>query len=217
MKNDVTPPRRSKAPLSVALSGLFLVGVVSVSGASSPIEPSRSVAAAPVPGGELEIVSGGAQVVSRAERIPPPGLRFPMDPLPKCIVGNNFGAMSKLYGAGAHEGVDIAGTLGQRVFAVEDGVLARQFLNTSAAGFGWELQPTVGDVRYRYYHLSGFAEGLSTGDRVVAGQLIGFVGDTGNPGAGNYHLHFELRPGNVPVDPVPLLSIPSTCQVLPKP
>jgi murein DD-endopeptidase MepM/ murein hydrolase activator NlpD len=219
MKNDVTPPRRAKASLSVALSGLFLVGVVSLSGASSPIEPARSAVAAPAPAPDdgLAIVSGGAQALSRAERIAPPGLRFPMDPLPKCIVGNNFGAMSKLYGAGAHEGVDIAGTLGQRVFAVEDGVLSRQFLNTSAAGFGWELQPTVGDVRFRYYHLSGFADGLTTGDRVLAGQLIGYVGDTGNPGAGNYHLHFEVRPGNVPVDPVPLLGIPSACQVLPKP
>ena len=64
-----------------------------------------------------------------------------MDPLPKCIVGNNFGAMSKLYGAGAHEGVDIAGTLGQHVFAVEDGVLSRQFADTGAAGLGWELRP----------------------------------------------------------------------------
>lgn len=220
MHNDVTPLQRSKTPLSVALSGLFLIGLVTVgivvSGASSPIDPARSVSAA-TPGDELEIVAGGAQALSPAERIAPPGLRFPMDPLPKCIVGNNFGAMSKLYGAGAHEGVDIAGTLGQHVFAVEDGVLTRQYLNTSAAGFGWELQATVGDGRYRYYHLSGFAEGLIIGDTVVAGQLIGYVGDTGNPGAGNYHLHFEVRPGNVPVDPVPLLSVPTTCQVLPKP
>ncbi len=155
-------------------------------------------------------------MVTRAERIAPSGLRFPMDPLPKCIVGNNFGAISKLYGAGAHEGVDIAGTLGQRVFAVEDGVLSRKFLDTGAAGFGWELRPPAGDVRYRYFHLSGFADGLTTGATVVAGQLIGYVGDTGNPGAGNYHLHFEVRPGNVPVDPVPLLAIPTTCQVVPR-
>jgi murein DD-endopeptidase MepM/ murein hydrolase activator NlpD len=164
-------------------------------------------------------VAGGARVQSPAERIiaTPAGPLFPMDPMPRCVVGNNFGAVSKLYGAGAHEGVDISGTLGQHVFAVEDGVLSRQFLNTGAAGFGWELRPAAGDMRYRYFHLSGFAEGLTTGDTVTAGQLIGYVGDTGNPGAGNYHLHFEVRPANVPVDPVPLLAIPATCQVLPKP
>jgi murein DD-endopeptidase MepM/ murein hydrolase activator NlpD len=193
---------------------------MSVPRASSPIEPARSVAAAPTePDSTVSALSGGARVVSPAERIivAPTGLRFPMDPLPRCIVGNNFGAMSKLYGAGGHEGVDISATLGQRVFAVEDGVLTRQFLDTGAAGFGWELRPAAGDMRYRYFHLSGFAEGLTTGDTVTAGQLIGYVGDTGNPGAGNYHLHFEVRPANVPVDPVPLLAIPATCQVLPKP
>jgi len=164
-------------------------------------------------------VSDTAQVISQAERIVPAlvALRFPMDPLPRCIVGNNFGGDSKLYGPGAHEGVDITATLGQRVFAVDDGVLSRQFLDAGSAGFGWELRATVGDVRYRYFHLSGFAEGLTTGGTVVAGQLIGYVGDTGNAGAGNYHLHFEVRPGNVPVDPVPLLAIPSSCRVLPKP
>jgi murein DD-endopeptidase MepM/ murein hydrolase activator NlpD len=203
----------------VALSGLFLVGLMSLSGASSPIQRARSAAAAPTaPGDTMSIPSSGALALSAAERIvaTPIGLRFPIDPLPRCIVGNNFGADSKLYGAGAHEGVDISATLGQHVFAVEDGVLSRQFTGSGAAGLGWELRPTVGDTSYRYFHLSGFADGLTTGSAVVAGQLIGYVGDTGNPGAGNYHLHFEVRPGNVPVDPVPLLGIPATCQVLPK-
>ena len=182
-----------------------------MAGATSPIESARfALAASETPNAAASVLTDGAQVASPAERIVTigDGLPFPMDPMPKCIVGNNFGAMSKLYGAGAHEGVDIAGTLGQHVFAVEDGVLSRQFADTGAAGFGWELRTGVGDMRYRYFHLSAFAAGLAPGDTVVA---------TGNPGAGNYHLHFEVRPANVPVDPVPLLAIPSTCQVLPKP
>ncbi|MGH9134768.1 MAG: M23 family metallopeptidase [Ilumatobacteraceae bacterium] len=197
----------------MALSGLFLVGLVSVSGASSPIEQARSVSAA------SSNLAAAARVSSPAERIASAvsGLRFPIDPLPRCIVGNNFGANSRLYGAGEHQGVDISATLGQRVVAVEDGVLSNQWLDTGAAGFGWALRPVAGDVEYRYFHLSGFADGLAEGDRVVAGQLIGYVGDTGNPGAGNYHLHFEVRPGNVPVDPVPLLAIPASCTLLPRP
>jgi murein DD-endopeptidase MepM/ murein hydrolase activator NlpD len=220
MNNDVTSQRPSRLSLSVPLSGLFLVGVMSLSGASSPIEPAGAASAAVnAPGSTASTLSGGAQVVSHAERIvaTSSGLRFPMEPTPRCIVGNNFGAMSKLYGTGRHEGVDISGTLGQHVFAVVDGVLSRQFTNDGAAGFGWELRPVGGDVRYRYFHLSGFADGLTTGVTVTAGQLIGYVGDTGNPGAGNHHLHFEVRPANVPVDPVPLLAIPTTCQVLPRP
>jgi murein DD-endopeptidase MepM/ murein hydrolase activator NlpD len=150
----------------------------------------------------------------------PQGMLFPMEPTPKCDVLNNFGGMSKLYGSGGHQGVDIGSTLGQEVYAVEAGVLKTQFTDLgSAAGYGWALVGTS-DTQYRYYHLSEFADGLAVGDTVREGQLIGFVGDTGNATPGGYHLHFEVRPGPAPyrnpVDPVPLMGIPSICKLYPK-
>lgn len=160
-----------------------------------------------------------AEVTAKRIVVPIPGIFFPMDPRPTCEVFNNFGGMSKTYGAGGHQGVDIGATLGQEVYAVEDGVLTKQLTDlSSAAGNAWIL---VGNsvTQYRYYHLSGFAEGLHVGDTVQQGQLIGYVGDTGNATPGGYHLHFELRPGpsfKTPVDPVPLLAIPRTCHVYPK-
>ena len=65
-----------------------------------------------------------------------------------------------------------------------------------------------------YAHLAGYAAGLREGQAVAAGQPIGFVGDTGNAGAGNTHLHFALhrmQPGETwyqgtPVNPYPLLA-----------
>lgn len=177
---------------------------------------SSFAAAAPV------ALDRAAEVSSRAERVvvPDEGLTFPIDPLPRCDVFDNFGGYSKSFGTGGHQGVDIGADIGQEVYAVEDGTLYRQFTDrSSSAGLGWGLWSQT-DVKYRYYHLDGFAEGLSVGDDVVAGQLIGYVGDTGNASPGGWHLHFEVRPGPhprygsaVPVDPVPMLAIPSSCTV----
>jgi len=148
-----------------------------------------------------------------------PGLFFPINPVPRCDVLNNFGGMSKEYGAGGHQGVDIGATLGQEVYAVEDGVLTKQLTDlTSPAGNGWILLGNS-DTEYRYYHLSAFAPGVAAGAAVHVGELIAYVGDTGNATPGGYHLHFELRPGptyKTPIDPVPLLAIPRNCTVYPK-
>lgn len=164
-------------------------------------------------------VDGAAEVDAPAERIITTGrgLQFPIEPFPTCEVLNNFGGYSKSYGGGGHQGVDIGAHVGQEVYAVEAGVLYRRFTDlASAAGLGWGLWGDS-DTKYRYYHLDGFAPGLEVGDRVEAGQLIGYVGDTGNASPGGWHLHFEVRPGPephaTPVDPVPLLDIPTICNV----
>lgn len=165
------------------------------------------------------VIDSAASVEMTAQRVTAPGdgLRFPIDPFPRCDVLNNFGGFSKTFGSGGHQGVDIGAEIGQAVYAVEDGVLYRQWTDLgSAPGLGWGLL-SDGDTKYRYYHLDRFADGLSVGDRVTRGQIIGFVGDTGNATPGGWHLHFEVRPGPSPhrtaVDPVPLLDIPAACTV----
>ena len=181
---------------------------------------ASAAAAAPI------ALDRAAEATSPADRVTSPtdrirqGTLFPIDPRPQCEVFNNFGGYSKSFGTAGHQGLDIGAELGQEIYAVEDGTLYRQFTDlSSGAGLGWGLWSTT-DVKYRYYHLDRFAEGLSVGDEVVAGQLIGYVGDTGNASPGGWHLHFEVRPGPhpqygsaKPVDPVPLLSIPSICNV----
>jgi murein DD-endopeptidase MepM/ murein hydrolase activator NlpD len=170
----------------------------------------------PIP--TIATIDGAAAVGARAERIviAPPGLLFPIETEPRCEVLNNFGGTSKTFGAGGHQGVDIGANEGQEVYAVEDGTLYAQDTDLSSApGLGWRLH-SVTDTRYRYFHLASFAEGLEVGDQVKRGDVIGYVGDTGNATPGGWHLHFEVRPGplwRTPVDPVPLLGIPSTCNV----
>lgn len=168
-----------------------------------------------------------AEVVSTAERVVTTGdgLLFPIEPTPMCEVLNNYGGYSKSGQSGGHQGVDIGAMEGQEVYAVVAGVLEEQLLDApgSAAGHGWKLRgtdPVLGDVQFRYYHLAGFAEGLEAGSVVTKGQVIGYVGDTGNATPGGWHLHFEVRPGpplrygsQPSVDPVPLLDIPRICNV----
>lgn len=168
------------------------------------------------------VIDQAAEATNPAERVVTSGdgLLFPIEPTPRCEVLDNFGGHSKSGQSGGHQGLDIGAEIGQEVYAVEDGVLYRKFDDLeSAAGLGWGLW-SVTDVKYRYFHLDRFAEGLEVGDEVERDQLIGYVGDTGNATPGGWHLHFEVRPGphprygtTDPVDPVPRLDIPRICNV----
>jgi murein DD-endopeptidase MepM/ murein hydrolase activator NlpD len=106
-----------------------------------------------------------------------------------------------------HEGVDIMGSAGQPVFAVVSGVLTKRYMNTGTAGWGWTLHDSASDTTYKYFHLAEDAVGLAEGDSVTVGQTIGHVGNSGTSGDDNFHLHFEVRPGNVAIDPLPLLTV----------
>jgi murein DD-endopeptidase MepM/ murein hydrolase activator NlpD len=191
---------------------------------------AAAAAAAIVAGAGTTAALGGiedaGEVTAPAERIltTGDGLLFPIEPTPLCLVFNNYGGYSKSGQSGGHQGVDIGATEGQAVYAVGDGILEDQLVDLgSAAGLGWKLRvvdPELGEVQFRYYHLSAFADGLEVGSIVAKGQVIGYVGDTGNATPGGWHLHFEVRPGAPqrygspdPVDPVPLLDIPTVCTV----
>lgn len=176
---------------------------------------------------ESPTIDRAAEAVSAADRVVTAGegLLFPIEPTPRCEVLNNYGGHSKSGQSGGHQGVDIGAMEGQEVYAVVDGVLEGQLVDSpgSAAGHGWKLRgvdPELGEVQFRYYHLADFAAGLEAGSVVTKGQVIGWVGDTGNATPDGWHLHFEVRPGATlrygsrpSVDPVPLLDIPSVCNV----
>ena len=64
-------------------------------------------------------------------------------------------------------------------------------------------------MTYKYFHLAEDPYGLREGSLVKMGDVLGFVGSSGTNSATNFHLHFEVRPNNVPVNPLPLLDIPA--------
>jgi peptidoglycan LD-endopeptidase LytH len=94
-------------------------------------------------------------------------------------------------GGRAHDAIDIIAPRGTPVVAAADGEIARFF--DSVPG-GITIYQRSADKRLMYYyaHLDRRADGIQPGQFVRRGTVIGYVGDTGNSGAGNYHLHFAI-------------------------
>ena len=90
-----------------------------------------------------------------------------------------------------HQGTDIFAASGTPVRSPVDGVLRQ----ANGAVGGLAAYVTQDDGSYVYMaHLAGFAPGFTTGDRVKVGDVVGYVGDTGNARGGSPHVHFELHP-----------------------
>ncbi|HEV3052628.1 MAG TPA: M23 family metallopeptidase, partial [Longimicrobium sp.] len=90
-----------------------------------------------------------------------------------------------------HHAIDIHAPRGTPVIAVVDGVI-RKLHSGSRGGLAIYLMDDDGSTRYYYAHLDGYAQGLYEGQRVQRGEVIGYVGDTGNAQPGDYHLHFSV-------------------------
>ena len=90
-----------------------------------------------------------------------------------------------------HEAIDIVAPKGTPVIAAADGTIAR-FFESQRGGITIYQYSADKKLIYYYAHLERRAENLREGDFVGQGTTIGYVGDTGNAGAGNYHLHFAI-------------------------
>jgi len=93
-------------------------------------------------------------------------------------------------GGRSHKGTDVLAPRGAHVYAVVNGVVSREGPG-SLSGYYIKLYGDDGDLYY-YMHLDGFE--AADGQRVAAGDLIGYNGDTGNA-RGTPHVHFEHHPG----------------------
>jgi murein DD-endopeptidase MepM/ murein hydrolase activator NlpD len=118
-------------------------------------------------------------------------LPFPVEGAGQRDIGSTFG-VDRDGGARKHHGVDIFAEKGRPVTAVIDG--EHVWLSGSMIGFG--------SARYYYAHLDSFA--VESGDRVKRGDILGYVGNTGNARTTPPHLHFGIYSGG-PVDPAPFL------------
>ena len=111
-----------------------------------------------------------------------------------------------------HDAIDIIAPAETPVLAAADGKILKLFQSDRGGTTIYQLS-TNQEMVFYYAHLSHYAEGLTEGAFVRQGEVIAYVGDTGNAGPGNYHLHFSIAIVSDPkrywegtnINPYPLL------------
>lgn len=111
---------------------------------------------------------------------------------------NTWGAPRS--GGRRHKGVDMFNRRNTPLVAVLDGTV--RFSSNSLGGLSTHVYSDNGTTYY-YAHLESHPTNISSGQRVSAGTVVGFLGNSGNARYTSPHLHFEIRPGGVAVNPYP--------------
>ena len=122
-------------------------------------------------------------------------------------------SFNELRGIVKHEAIDIPAPRGTPVIAVDDGRIAKLFKSIPGGLTIYHFDPGE-KFAYYYAHLDGYAAGVTEGKPVKRGEVIGYVGSTGNANSANPHLHFtifELGPEKrwwkgTAINPYPLLT-----------
>lgn len=109
-----------------------------------------------------------------------------------------------------HDGEDIMAPKGTPIVSPTAAVVTRVDYGAGEGNAIYTANP--GGERFIYYHLDRVAEGIAAGQVLARGDLIGYVGNTGDASGGAAHLHFEIRTnsGNTPSDPYPRLTLEFT-------
>jgi len=145
----------------------------------------------------LEIALYSARLASLAA---PAQLPIPVDGVRASALRDSWHAGRS--GGRRHEGVDIFAPHGTPVRATTEGVVARTGSNRLGGLVVWVLGPA--GQRHYYAHLSRLAD-VFAGQRVTAGTLLGYVGNTGNARGTPPHLHYGIYTHRGAINPFPLL------------
>lgn len=180
----VSPPGRPNAPTPTPA----VTPPASTAPTAMPKAPAEVIPSAPAPSGLIVPVSG-----IRADQL-----------------ANTFDDARGT--ERVHEALDIMAATGTPVLAVADGHIEKLFTSDAGGLTIYQFEPT-GRHAYYYAHLQAYASGLREKQVIKRGEVIGYVGSTGNADPAAPHLHFavfELGPEKqwwkgTPLNPYPLL------------
>lgn len=131
------------------------------------------------------------------------GYAFPVGG--KHTFSDEYGAPRATIPSGSHEGNDIFAAMGTPVVAVADGRIYRVGTRKVSGNRLW-LRDEAG-YRFFYAHLAGFAAAAFNGADVRAGDVVGYVGNTGDAEPTPPHLHFQVHmPDRSAINPFPVIS-----------
>jgi murein DD-endopeptidase MepM/ murein hydrolase activator NlpD len=154
----------------------------------------RDVPRAPEPDVGGEVPGGPVRVAPEVSaQLSSGGFVFPV--YGTASFGDSFGAPRPDVPGGWHHGEDIFAAAGTPLLAVADGTL-HTIGFSRIGGYRIWLRDTEGNEFY-YAHLSAYSPLAVEGRSVQAGDVIGFVGDTGDADGGAPHLHFEIHPSSM--------------------
>ena len=180
--------------------------------ALAPVAPVAPLAPV-IPGAEAPAreVPGPPSAEPETSRAPPPTpLRIPVEGVELSQLRDHFD--DRRGGGRAHEAIDILAPRGTPVLAVADGTVAKLWQSVPGGITLYQFDSS-GSYCYYYAHLERYARGITEGQSLRRGQVLGYVGTSGNAPRDTPHLHFaiyRLTPERrwwegEPLNPFPLL------------
>lgn len=226
--HDVAPVVTSAAPAAAvpavaAPAGADPAGAVPATGSAAPAPAADALAGQlpPPPAVDADLTEADlpmkpaaetlTQVPSLPQRTGAPGkLLLPVEGIKPAQLTDTFNqARGK---ERRHEALDIMAPKGTRVLAAADGKVVKLFTSKRGGLTVYQFDPTS-TWAYYYAHLDRYADGVKEGVQLKRGDLVGYVGSTGDASPEAPHLHFavvQLTPEKqwwkgTPVNPFPLL------------
>ena len=170
---------------------------------SSAVPPTATPPASTSPPPTAEVTSAEAELRNRK-------LDLPVKGAARADLRDSF--HDQRDGSRAHEAIDMLAPRNTPVLAVEDGKIVKLFFSKAGGITIYQFDPSSRFVYY-YAHLESYAPGLAEGNKVQRGQVLGYVGTSGNAPKDTPHLHFAIFQldekkqwwKGTPLDPYPIL------------
>jgi murein DD-endopeptidase MepM/ murein hydrolase activator NlpD len=182
----------ARVPLrGFAVASAGALAAIAIAGAVAPGSSSREARLGAATSGGPTPRANAASAVDPSGAIPAPPLRRLKIPVEGVRAAQLRSGFNEGRPGRRHEAIDIAAPRGTPVLAADDGTLVKLFTSVPGGLTIYQFDP---DERFTYYyaHLDRYAEGLREGMRLRRGDVIGYVGSTGNAKADAPHLHFAV-------------------------